>query len=139
MAKFGKKLFGFAVLTAAAAGVYYYLKKEQEIPVNMEDDDDDFDNFEAYEEVKEDKAKRSYVNLDFQTVEAKAKEAAEKAGDFVKKSANSFESFVATAGNKVEEFFDDRKSDPNNTVSEEVASPEPASEVCEEADDSQCE
>lgn len=132
--KFGKRLLGLAVVGAAAAGVYYYLKKENEIPVNLEDEDEDLDNFDDTLE-EEGKNKRAYVNLDFETVENKAKEVAEKAGEFVKKSADTFESFVSQAGTKVEEFFDDKKSTEVTENAEADVEPESAEEVCEEIEE----
>ena len=132
--KFGKRLLGLAVVGAAAAGVYYYLKKENEIPVNLEDEDEDLDNFDDTLE-EEGKNKRAYVNLDFETVENKAKEVAEKAGEFVKKSADTFESFVSQAGTKVEEFFDDKKSTEVTENAEADVEPENAEEVCEEIEE----
>ena len=69
MAKFGKSLLALTIIGAAAAGTYYYLKKQDgNVPADM-DEDDDFDNFDA---VVEDGAasakKRSYVNINFNTV-----------------------------------------------------------------------
>ena len=124
MAKsFGKKVFTLAVISAAAAGTYYYFKnKNADIPVNM-DDDEDFDNF-ADDTIDEPKAKRSYVNLDFQTVEQKAKETAGKVAEYADKAGKSIGNFIQQAEGKVEEFFDDRK-----------AAAEVAQEVAEEATD----
>lgn len=103
MAKFGKKLFKAAVIGAAFAGVYYYLqKKDQEIPVNM----DDADSEGHTEEPK----KRSYVSLDFDTVSSKAKDVAGKVAEKAEKAASSIGSFISEAGERVEEFFDDRKN-----------------------------
>ncbi|MCQ2524688.1 MAG: hypothetical protein MJ123_10160 [Lachnospiraceae bacterium] len=132
--KFGKRLLGLAVVGAAAAGVYYYLKKENEIPVNLEDEDEDLDNFDDTLE-EEGKNKRAYVNLDFETVENKAKEVAEKAGEFVKKSADTFESFVSQAGTKVEEFFDDKKSTEVTENAEAEVETENTEEACEETEE----
>lgn len=112
MAKFGKTLFALAAIGAAAAGTYYYMqKKNGEIPANMEDDDD-FDSFDvdAEDGNATAKAKRSYVNIDLDAVEEKAKDFAGKAANVAVKAADSFSSFVSQAEGKVEEFFDDRKA-----------------------------
>lgn len=120
MANFGKKLFGVAVLGAAAAAAYYYLqKKDQDIPVDM-DDDDEYEEFEEDEYTEAPKEKRSYVNLDFNTVEEKAKEAANKLAESANKAANSFGSFLSQAEGKVEEFFDDRKQAPTQPTEKPV-------------------
>ena len=83
MAKFGKSLLALTIIGAAAAGTYYYLKKQDgNVPADM-DEDDDFDNLDAdVEDGAASAKKRSYVNINFNTVEEKAKVAAEKAADF---------------------------------------------------------
>lgn len=119
MANFGKKLFGVAVLGAAAAAAYYYLqKKDQDIPVDM--DDDDYEEFEEDEYTEAPKEKRSYVNLDFNTVEEKAKEAASKLADTANKAASSLGSILSQAEGKVEEFFDDRRTTPTQPTEQPV-------------------
>ena len=128
MAKFGKSLLALTIIGAAAAGTYYYLKKQDgNVPADM-DEDDDFDNFDAdVEDGAASAKKRSYVNINFNTVEEKAKVAAEKAADFASKAADSIGSFLNQAEGKVEEFFDDRKS-----ADEESETPAESGEASED-------
>ena len=126
MAKLGRSLLVLTAIGAAAAGTYYYLKKkDEEVPANMEDDD--FDNFGEEGEGAPSKSKRSYVNLDFNTVEEKAKDFAGKAADVATKAADSISSFISQAEGKVEEFFDDRKS-----ADEESETPAESGEASED-------
>lgn len=115
MAKLGKSLFALAAIGAAAAGTYYFLKKNENIPANMEDDED----FDCDIDVDGEEAaapKRSYVNLDFNTVEEKAKDLAGKAAGFATKAGDSIQNFFSQAEGKVEEFFDDRKNAASDAI-----------------------
>ena len=99
---------------AAAAGTYCYLKKKnEEIPTNMEDDD--FDEFDVDVDdgpvSKSSNGKRSYVSLDFNTVEEKVKGAVSKVADAADKAKEVVGEKLGVAAGKVEEFFDDRKAD----------------------------
>jgi len=113
MAKKGKKLLSLMALAAAAAGTYCYLKKKNEdIPANMEDDD--FDEFDVDVDdgpvSKSSNGKRSYVSLDFNTVEEKVKGAVSKVADAADKAKEVVGEKLNVAAGKVEEFFDDRKT-----------------------------
>ncbi|MBO4678166.1 MAG: hypothetical protein J5626_00700 [Lachnospiraceae bacterium] len=114
MAKKGKKLLSLMARAAAAAGTYCYLKKKnEEIPTNMEDDD--FDEFDVDVDdgpvSKSSNGKRSYVSLDFNTVEEKVKGAVSKVADAADKAKEVVGEKLGVAAGKVEEFFDDRKAD----------------------------
>ena len=115
MAKKGRKLLSLMALAAAAAGTYCYLKKKNEdIPANMEDDDfDDFDVDVDDGPVSKSSTngKRSYVSLDFNTVEEKVKGAVSKVADAADKAKEVVGEKLGVAAGKVEEFFDDRKAD----------------------------
>ena len=105
-------------LAAAAAGTYCYLKKKNEdIPANMEDDDyDDFDvDVDDGPVSKSSNGKRSYVSLDFNTVEEKVKGAVSKVADAADKAKEVVGEKLNVAAGKVEEFFDDRKSADDDT------------------------
>ena len=118
MAKKGKKLLSLMALAAAAAGTYCYLKKKNEdIPANMEDDDyDDFDvDVDDGPVSKSSNGKRSYVSLDFNTVEEKVKGAVSKVADAADKAKEVVGEKLNVAAGKVEEFFDDRKSADDDT------------------------
>ena len=118
MAKKGKKLLSLMALAAAAAGTYCYLKKKnEEIPTNMEDDDyDDFDvDVDDGPVSKSSNGKRSYVSLDFNTVEEKVKGAVSKVADAADKAKEVVGEKLNVAAGKVEEFFDDRKTDFEDT------------------------
>lgn len=111
MAKKRSKLLSLLAIGAAAAGTYYYLKKKNcEIPENM-DDDDDLDNFD--EDVDDGPApktgKRSYVSLDFNTVEKKVQDCVSKVAETADKAASVIGEKLQDAAGRVEEFFDDRK------------------------------
>ncbi|MBP5660961.1 MAG: hypothetical protein J6X08_06490, partial [Lachnospiraceae bacterium] len=54
--------------------------------------------------------KRSYVSLDFNTVEEKVKGAVSKVADAADKAKEVVGEKLGVAAGKVEEFFDDRKS-----------------------------
>ncbi len=112
MAKKRSKLLSLLAIGAAAAGTYYYLKKKNEdIPENM-DDDDDLDNFD--EDVDDGPApktgKRSYVSLDFNTVEKKVQDCVSKVAETADKAASVIGEKLQDAAGRVEEFFDDRKA-----------------------------
>lgn len=133
MAKKGGKLVTLVALGAAAAGTYYYFKKKnEEIPMNMEDDED-IDSFDedvdAEPQPKSDK--RPYVSLDFNTVEQKVKEAVNKVADTANVAASTIGDALNKAGERVEEFFDDRK---NVVVNEDLANAA-ESAMDEEAED----
>ena len=137
MSKIGKTLFAVTAISAiAAAGAYYYLqKKDENVPENM-DDDVDFDSFDA--DVEDDaatakQAKRSYVNLDFNTVEEKAKDVVNKVADAAAKASDSIGSFVTQAEGKVEEFFNDKKEAASDAVDEAADAVAAAGEAAEEA------
>ena len=138
MAKKGGKILGILALGAAAAGTYLYLqKKNSEIPENMEDDED-LDNFDESEETTEDK--RSYTSLNFSTVEQKVKDTATKFAGSAEKAYATVEEKLQGAAEKIEEFFDDRKTahleeDAEEKIEEELEEEElgeePASEEAE--------
>lgn len=112
MAKKRSKLLSLMAIGAAAAGTYYYLKKKNEsIPENMEEDDD-LDNFD--EDVDDGpvtkEGKRSYVSLDFNTVEKKVQDCVAKVAETADKAASVIGEKLQDAAGRVEEFFDDRKS-----------------------------
>ena len=134
MAKFGKSLLELTIIGAAAAGTYYYLKKQDgNVPADM-DEDDDFDNFDAdVEDGAASAKKRSYVNINFNTVEEKAKVAAEKVADVASKAADSIGSFLNQAEGKVEEFFDDRKNAANDAMADANEAVAKAGEAVEDA------
>ena len=118
MAKRGSGLAKLLIVGAAAAGAYYYFKKKNsEIPANMEDDDD-LDNFYEEETVKPDKSKRSYVSLDFNTVEKKVTDAVNKFAGSAEQAANTIGEKLKTTAGKVEDFFDDRKADAEEFAEE---------------------
>ena len=119
MAKRGSGLAKLLIVGAAAAGAYYYIKKKNsEIPANMEDDDD-LDNFYDEEEtVKPEKGKRSYVSLDFNTVEKKVTDAVNKFAGSAEQAANTIGEKLKTTAGKVEDFFDDRKADAEEFAEE---------------------
>ncbi|MCR4728146.1 MAG: hypothetical protein K5796_05835 [Lachnospiraceae bacterium] len=130
MAKKRKKLTALLVIGAAVAGAYYFLnKKNSEIPADMSEDEDD-EEFEddTEEEPKAPKAgKRSYVSLDFNTVEQKVQDVAAKFADTASKAATSLGNLYKQAEGKVEEFFDDRREAKNAAgehASEETEAPE---------------
>ncbi len=134
MARKKSKLLPLVVISAAAAGAYYYFKKKnEEIPENM--DDEDLDNFEEDVEEASSKSKRSYVSLDFNTVEKKVQEAVTKVADTADKAASVIGEKLQSAAGKVEEFFDDRKpaeaEDPTESDGEAEAAAE-AETSCEE-------
>ena len=113
MAKKGKRFLSLLALAAAAAGTYCYIKKKNsDIPENMEDDD--LDNFDVDVDdgpvSKSSNGKRSYVSLDFNTVEEKVKGAVSKVADAADKAKDVVGEKLSAAAGKVEEFFDDRKS-----------------------------
>ncbi len=137
MSKIGKTLFAVTAIGAiAAAGAYYYLqKKDENVPENM-DDDVDFDSFDA--DVDDDTAaakqsKRSYVNLDFNTVEEKAKDVVSKVADAAQKASGSIGNFVTQAEGKVEEFFNDKKEAASDAVDEAADAVAAAGEAAEDA------
>ena len=118
MAKKGKKLLSLMALTAAAAGAYcYFKKKNEEIPNNMEDDD--FDEFDVDVDdgpvSRSSNGKRSYVSLDFNTVEEKVKGAVSKVADAADKAKEVVGEKLNVAAGKVEEFFDDRRAADDET------------------------
>ena len=130
MAKKGRKLLSLMALAAAAAGTYCYLKKKnEEIPTNMEDDDlDDFDvDVDDGPVSKSSNGKRSYVSLDFNTVEEKVKGAVSKVADAADKAKEVVGEKLNAAAGKVEEFFDDRKS-----ADEEAETPAESGEPSED-------
>ena len=131
MAKKGRKLLSLMALAAAAAGTYCYLKKKNEdIPANMEDDDfDDFDVDVDDGPVSKSSTngKRSYVSLDFNTVEEKVKGAVSKVADAADKAKEVVGEKLGVAAGKVEEFFDDRKS-----ADEEAEAPTESGEPSED-------
>lgn len=107
--KFGKFLLGCAVVTAAAAGAYYYMQKKGiKLPDFDVNDDDDFDDFS--EDVDFEEAPRSYVSLN-PTSEAVSEEgeellfeeAGEGEGDFTPLA----EQLAEKKDETVEEFFDE--------------------------------
>lgn len=134
MAKKGGKLFAVAALGAAAAGAYYYLKKKNEtIPTDMEDEDD-IDNFDAdVDDAPSDKSKRSYTSLDFATVEQKVTDAANKVADAANKAASTIGSMLKQGEERVEEFFDDRKTEAETSETPAEDTEEKAEEAAEEA------
>lgn len=123
MAKKKHGFLKFLVVSAAAAGTYYYLKKKNsDIPENM-DDEDDIDNFDEDVDdgpVAKSAGKRNYVNLDFNTVEQKAKDAAAKVAETAEKAAATIGEKLQSAAGRVEEFFDDRKAAEETEAEEEI-------------------
>lgn len=114
MAKKGRKLLALAAISAAAAGTYYYLKNnKKDVPVNMGDDEEDdfetedLDETEAKDEKEE---KRPYVSLDLDTLEQKVRDAADKVTDVAGKAASQLGDVIKKGSERVEEFFDDRKT-----------------------------
>lgn len=121
MAKKGHKLLAFAAITAAAAGAYYYFKNNnKEVPVNMgEDDEDDFINedLDEVDEKVEKAEKRTYVSLD--SLEQKVRDAADKVTDVAGKAATQIGDAIKKGSERVEEFFDDRKTASEPVVNSE--------------------
>ncbi len=142
MSKFGKTVLAVTAVGVVAAGAYFYIKKKkQEVPTNMGEDDIEVTaDGEATE-------KRSYVNLDFNAVEEKAKAAAGKVADVAAKAGTTIGGFVTQAEGKVEEFFNDKKEEVAAVVDEasekveEVgnAAAEKAETVAEEVAETVCE
>lgn len=133
MAKFGKKLLAVAAIGAAAAGAYYYLqKKDGAVPENM-DEDEDIDAFDSdVEDADAPKEKRNYVNLDFNTIEEKAKDAVNKVADVASKASVTIGDFVTQAEGKVEEFFNDKKEAADSAFEEAAQAVAEAGEATEE-------
>ena len=103
-------------LSAAAAGTYYYFqKKKAEIPVDMEDEDEGEVFDEDVDGSQKASGKRSYVSLDFGTVEQKVKDVANKVADVADKAAAKAGEVFTQAEGKVVEFFDDRKAATEGT------------------------
>jgi len=110
MAKKGKSLFTIAAISAVAAGAYYlYKKNSKEIAVDM-DDEEDIENFSEEDDIDDKPIKRPYVSLDFNTVEQKVKDAANKVADVAETAAVSLGDIIKKGEERVEEFFDDRKA-----------------------------
>lgn len=130
MAKKGHKLLAFAAITAAAAGAYYYFKNSnKDVPVNMGDDeDDDFINedLDDVDEKVEKAEKRSYVTLD--SLEQKVRDAADKVSDVAGKAATQIGDAIKKGSERVEEFFDDRKTASEPVVNSEDDYEETATE-----------
>ncbi len=99
MKKFGRFLFGSAVLAAAGAGVYYAYRKLTEKPGEEDDDDflDDLDDYDLDEDVETPKAPE-YVSIN--------PEAAAKAADELKEAAQNL---AGEAKESVEEAKDAAK------------------------------
>ena len=111
MAKKGSKLLALAAISAAAAGTYYYLKNnKKEVPVNMGDDEEDDFVSEDLDETEEKAEKRPYVSLDLDTLEQKVRDAADKVTDVAGKAATQLGDVIKKGSERVEEFFDDRKT-----------------------------
>ena len=118
MAKKGSKFKALLLIGAAVAGAcYYYNKKNSEIPANMAEDEDDENFGEDVDETPK-SGKRSYVSLDFNTVEQKVQDVAAKVADTASRAATSLGKMYKTAEGKVEEFFDDRKEDLKDAAEE---------------------
>ena len=102
--KFGKFLLFTAVASAAAAGVYYFLK-EKDAPI-IPTDDEDFDAFGDDQEETE--SNRTYVTITpekpTESVAETVKKVFQEAKDTIVTKAASMKPFE---GEKIEEFFDD--------------------------------
>ncbi len=71
--KFGKFLLFSAVVSAAAAGVYYYLQNRHPDDFDFEDEDwDDTEDAGAQDLEDTDAPERSYVDLDLKAADANA-------------------------------------------------------------------
>lgn len=134
MSKKGNNLVRLVALGAAIAGTYYYLKKKNsDIPANM-DDDEDFDNFDEDVDdgpVAKTSGKRNYTSLNFNDIESKVKDTAVKFADAADKASSTVSEKLQGAAEKVEEFFDDRKTTINVTP-EEVEANAPCDEASED-------
>lgn len=101
MKKFGKFLLFTAGVTAACAGVYYYLQNKEKFSSNYSgDEDDDYDDFS--EDLDDTDSNRSYVPLNH--------DGDKEDGSFKKLSSlvsDAAESVKEKVGEKVEEFFDE--------------------------------
>ena len=95
--------------------------------MSEDEDDEEFED-DTEEEPKAPKAgKRSYVSLDFNTVEQKVQDVAAKFADIASKAATSLGNLYKQAEGKVEEFFDDRREAKNAAgehAAEETEAPE---------------
>jgi len=106
--KFGKFLLGCAVVTAAAAGAYYYMQKKGiKLPDFDVNDDDDFDDFD--EDVDVEESPRTYVSLN--PVGETAAEAEEPLFEETEAAEGDFtplaEQLMEKKDETVEEFFDE--------------------------------
>lgn len=104
--KFGKFLLFTAVASAAAAGVYYFLKEKDAPIIPTDDEDEDFDAFGDDQEETE--SNRTYVTITpekpTESVAETVKKVFQEAKDTIVTKAASMKPFE---GEKIEEFFDD--------------------------------
>lgn len=102
MKKLGKFLLFTAGITAACAGVYYYLQNKDKFTCNYNgDEDDDYDDFS--EDLDDTDSNRSYVPLNHDGEK-------EEDGSFKKLSSlvsDAADTVKEKVGEKVEEFFDE--------------------------------
>jgi hypothetical protein len=65
MKKFGKFIFGTAVLASIAAGAYYIYKNfiKKDSTDDFDDFEDDFEDFDTEEEEESDDTSREYVSI----------------------------------------------------------------------------
>ena len=136
MAKKGNSFLKFAAISALAAGAYYlYKKSSTEIAVDMEDDDD-VEGFDEDLDGEVKPEKRPYVSLDFNTASQKVQDVAGKVADVAEKAATSIGNIIKMGEERVEEFFDDRKTAEEPECCEETAEEttmEECAEECSEA------
>ena len=117
--KFGKFLMAAVTIGAAAAGIYYVLQKNNDLPDDDFDEDEDFDDFDEDLDDEED-SERKYVDLDLTNAPTSEETADFKEGlnaakaettDKIVGTAESAAKAADKAETKVEEFFDDDNDD----------------------------
>ncbi len=102
--KTGKIILATALIGAAAAGTYYYLKKKKE----AESFDFDYENGDGTATA----TKRNYVPLDFEKAGEKVNIFVSKAGDVLEKTVDMVKQKVGvTSDEAVEEYFDEDDDD----------------------------
>lgn len=131
--KFGKFVMATAVLSALAAGAYYFFVKKEDFLDDDFDEDDDYDDFDEDLDDDEVSAKsetdRKYVDLDLTKAAEKAEDAAKEKAEEFKEGLNAAKAeasdkivgvaqdaakAVNEAEAKVEEFFDDEDDNDNS-------------------------
>ncbi|MCL2717694.1 MAG: hypothetical protein FWE14_02820 [Lachnospiraceae bacterium] len=126
--KFSKLLF-FTATACTAVGVYYYMQKKNAEARQMHgfDDDDDFDVFD--EDLDAEPCKnRSYVSLNFDSVESFASEAYRRAKEKITEVKDTVMAGLEGASVGMREFVDltrDEAEDIIDEVADEIANEVP--------------